>query len=77
MPVWDHVFGTWREAPTEAYAIGVDHPYRHGAWTVDDVWRDYGDFWADVTGDVRLALSPGSKTLSRPPNPPNVRGPGT
>lgn len=77
MPIWDHLFGTWREAPKAAYAIGVDHPYRHGAWTFDDVWRDYRDFWVDVTGDVRLALSRGSKSLSRPPNPPNVPGPGT
>lgn len=48
MPLWDHVFGTWREAPVQAYVIGVDHPYRNGLWIVPDLWRDYRDFWIEV-----------------------------
>ena len=53
MPLWDHVFGTWRETPKAAYALGVDHPYRDGAGTFGDMWRDYRDFWSDVLGGVR------------------------
>ena len=48
MPLWDHVFGTWREAPAQARVIGVNHPYRHGLWIFSDLWRDYRDFWAEA-----------------------------
>ena len=45
VPLWDHLFGTWCEAPDRAFAIGVDHPYRHGGSTLIDMWRDYCDMW--------------------------------
>jgi sterol desaturase/sphingolipid hydroxylase (fatty acid hydroxylase superfamily) len=47
-PIWDHLFGTWRSDADEVdqtLVIGVDTPYRHGAWIGPDVWRDYLDFW--------------------------------
>lgn len=47
------MFGTWRETPKAAYALGVDHPYRDGAGTFGDMWRDYCDFWSDVLSGVR------------------------
>jgi sterol desaturase/sphingolipid hydroxylase (fatty acid hydroxylase superfamily) len=45
IPLWDHLFGTWREIPAHEWAIGVDAPYRHGAWVFSDLWRDYCGFW--------------------------------
>ena len=58
MPLWDHVFGTWREPPPHAYAIGVDHPYRNGLWIVPDLWRDYRDFWVDAALGFGRILRP-------------------
>lgn len=43
-PVWDRLFGTWREGAPPALPIGVDEPYRHGLWIVPDLARDYADF---------------------------------
>lgn len=48
LPVWDHLFGTWRGEATQSLPIGVDTPYRHGAWLVPDLWRDYREFWAGL-----------------------------
>lgn len=47
-PIWDHLFGTWRSDAgdyDQTLVIGVETPYRHGAWIAPDVWRDYRDFW--------------------------------
>lgn len=44
-PLWDRVFGTWRDEGDQSVVIGVDTPYRHGAWVLSDMWRDYCDFW--------------------------------
>jgi len=46
LPVWDRLFGTWREAPARPMPIGVAAYYRHGAWILPDVWRDYAEFWS-------------------------------
>jgi sterol desaturase/sphingolipid hydroxylase (fatty acid hydroxylase superfamily) len=54
MPLWDHVFGTWREPPAEAYVLGVDHPYANGPGGIGDLWRDYWEFWG-VALDGALA----------------------
>ena len=54
-PVWDRLFGTWREAPARALPMGTPTPYRHGAWIVPDLLRDYREFWL---GLPRLALAP-------------------
>ena len=48
LPIWDRLFGTWRDAPREAMRIGTPAPYRHGAWFVPDLWRDYCEFWTGV-----------------------------
>jgi sterol desaturase/sphingolipid hydroxylase (fatty acid hydroxylase superfamily) len=44
IPIWDHLFGTWRGDYSQQIAIGVSTPYRHGAWFFSDLWRDYCDF---------------------------------
>ena len=44
IPIWDHLFGTWRGGYSQQIAIGVSTPYRHGAWFFSDLWRDYCDF---------------------------------
>ena len=57
VPLWDHLFGTWRGAADQSLVIGVDAPYRHGAWLVPDVLRDYRDFWLTLAtglGALRL-----------------------
>jgi sterol desaturase/sphingolipid hydroxylase (fatty acid hydroxylase superfamily) len=43
-PLWDRLFGTWRPAPAEPVEIGIKYPYRHGAWVLPDMLRDYGEF---------------------------------
>lgn len=47
-PIWDHLFGTWRGAADQSLVIGVDTPYRHGAWIGPDLWRDYTEFWREL-----------------------------
>lgn len=44
LPVWDHLFGTWRGGGNQQVVIGVEHPYRHGFWIFSDLLRDYRDF---------------------------------
>ncbi len=44
LPVWDHLFGTWRGGGSQQVVIGVEHPYRHGFWVFPDLLRDYKDF---------------------------------
>jgi sterol desaturase/sphingolipid hydroxylase (fatty acid hydroxylase superfamily) len=48
IPIWDHLFGTWRGDYTQQIAIGVSTPYRHGAWFFADLWRDYCDFMREL-----------------------------
>jgi sterol desaturase/sphingolipid hydroxylase (fatty acid hydroxylase superfamily) len=52
-PIWDRLFGTWREAPEQLMKIGTVTPYRHGVWVGPDIWRDYCEFWV---GLKKLAL---------------------
>jgi sterol desaturase/sphingolipid hydroxylase (fatty acid hydroxylase superfamily) len=61
-PLWDRLFGTWRHDADDAdqsLVVGVAAPYRHGAWLVADMWRDYAEFWR---GLGRLA-SPRPQTI--------------
>ena len=48
LPIWDRLFGTWRDAPQQAMRIGTPAHYRHGAWFVPDMWRDYCEFWTGL-----------------------------
>ena len=48
IPIWDHLFGTWRGGGSQQSAIGVKTPYRHGAWFFTDLWRDYCDFLGEI-----------------------------
>lgn len=45
-PLWDRLGGTWRDTPEGPIAIGTTEPYRHGAFIVPDLLRDYGAFLA-------------------------------
>ncbi len=59
MPLWDHLFGTWRPdaaATDQSLVIGVQTPYRQGLWIVPDLWRDYADFWKALFGAGRLTV---------------------
>jgi sterol desaturase/sphingolipid hydroxylase (fatty acid hydroxylase superfamily) len=51
-PLWDRMFGTWRPINHTDFAIGVDTPYRHGAWFLADLWRDYCDYLGELKGLV-------------------------
>jgi sterol desaturase/sphingolipid hydroxylase (fatty acid hydroxylase superfamily) len=48
MPLWDHLFGTWRGKADQWIVIGVTEVYRHGAWVAPDLWRDYIEFLAGL-----------------------------
>jgi len=52
MPIWDHLFGTWRGECDQSLVIGVDTPYRHGYLFVVDLLRDYADFWRGLAGGL-------------------------
>ncbi len=62
LPIWDRLFGDFRDAPSKPLPIGAHMPYRHGAWIGPDLWRDYSEFW---TGIWRLA----SRSCLRLPRP--------
>jgi sterol desaturase/sphingolipid hydroxylase (fatty acid hydroxylase superfamily) len=53
-PLWDRLFGGWSELATPHVAIGVDTPYRHGAWLLPDLLRDYWDFWKGFAGRRKI-----------------------
>ena len=52
LPLWDRLHGTWRPGGYPALEIGVDdkddRSYRHGAWVMPDLVRDYVDFVRNV-----------------------------
>jgi len=52
VPIWDHLFGTWRGEATQSLPIGVETPYRHGIWLFPDLWRDYCDFWRGLAAPL-------------------------
>ncbi len=66
LPVWDRLFGTWRDAPSRPLPMGAPTPYRQGAWIGPDIWRDYQEFW---TGAWRLLVG---RRLSLPLIPPSL-----
>lgn len=43
-PLWDRLGGTWLDVRTSEITIGTSVPYRHGAFVVPDMLRDYRDF---------------------------------
>jgi sterol desaturase/sphingolipid hydroxylase (fatty acid hydroxylase superfamily) len=56
VPLWDRLGGTWVDDPPGAIAIGVHDPYRHGAFIVPDLFRDYGAFLARLGQVAKRAL---------------------
>lgn len=50
MPLWDKLFGTWKQEADQTIAIGVDKPYKHGYGFFGDVLRDYFDFFRGLMG---------------------------
>ena len=57
LPIWDRLFGTWRDVPKQQMRIGTVTPYRHGIWVGPDIWRDYCEFWAGLK-KAALRLTP-------------------
>jgi sterol desaturase/sphingolipid hydroxylase (fatty acid hydroxylase superfamily) len=60
-PIWDRLFGTWREPPRSRWNIGVPTPYRQGAWIFADIWRDYMEFWANSLTSLGRFLPTGRR----------------
>lgn len=50
MPLWDKLFGTWAGDADQSIKIGVDKPYQHGFLFINDVLRDYFDFFKGLVG---------------------------
>ena len=69
LPIWDRLFGTWREAPGGPMRIGVATPYRQGAWIAPDIWRDYCEFWGGVRRVVLGRAARGASFLRMSCNP--------
>jgi sterol desaturase/sphingolipid hydroxylase (fatty acid hydroxylase superfamily) len=69
IPLWDRMFGTWRDGGSQQTAIGVSEPYRHGLWIVPDLWRDYCEFVAGVFLSLRRLLQSrtGQREVGRGP----------
>ena len=65
-PVWDRLFATWYGDADQSLTIGVDTPYRHGAFIAPDLVRDYWHFWrglptAPPPKPVYAAKAPGPR----------------
>lgn len=58
LPLWDRLHNTWRPGGYPALEIGVDDKddrgYRHGAWVMPDMVRDYVDFVRNVGAKLGL-----------------------
>jgi|GEM_PF-899330 len=58
LPLWDRLHNTWRPGGYPALEIGVDakddRAYRHGAWVMPDLIRDYVDFIRNVGAKLGL-----------------------
>lgn len=67
LPLWDHLFGTWRPSEGADIRIGVTEPYRHGAWVVPDLARDYRDFIVIMIATVRGAFKAQKLAAERGP----------
>jgi sterol desaturase/sphingolipid hydroxylase (fatty acid hydroxylase superfamily) len=69
VPLWDRLFGTWQEVKDPQVQIGVATPYRHGAWVVPDLVRDYRDFWLALIGRYRDIAGMPTLAERAPPQP--------
>jgi sterol desaturase/sphingolipid hydroxylase (fatty acid hydroxylase superfamily) len=49
-PIWARLVGTWYGGESATLPIGVDTPYRHGAFVARDMARDYLHFWIGLFG---------------------------
>jgi sterol desaturase/sphingolipid hydroxylase (fatty acid hydroxylase superfamily) len=67
VPIWDHLFGTWRRSDIDqTLPIGVSTPYQHGAWIGADIWRDYCDFCKAVASTLRPTAGQGVQPAPSP-----------
>ncbi|MEI9983533.1 MAG: hypothetical protein WDN69_10200 [Aliidongia sp.] len=66
-PLWDRLGGTWRDVTPAAVRLGTTSaPYRHGAYILPDVLRDYRDFLRGlVAGRRELVFRPPVRTGGR------------
>jgi len=52
-PIWDRLGGTWRDVVPVPTTLGTSVPYRHGAFIVPDLMRDYRDFLRGLLWGLR------------------------
>lgn len=69
-PLWDRLGGTWRDVEPVPTILGTSVPYRHGAYIVPDLLRDYRDFLRGlVWGMRRLPVQFAKLRFRRQPKP--------
>ena len=76
LPLWDRLGGTWQDADRTLPALGTSEPYRHGAFILTDLLRDYREFLSGLlrigrrsaSGSVPLqSLGPAALDGAAPP----------
>ena len=58
LPIWDHLFGTWRDHRGESVRLGVPGSTlgEQGWW--HGVWSCYRDFWRSLVKPAQAAVAP-------------------
>jgi sterol desaturase/sphingolipid hydroxylase (fatty acid hydroxylase superfamily) len=68
-PLWDRLGGTWQDVTPQPITLGTSTPYRHGAFIMTDILRDYRDFWRGLLlGARQLAAAIGRRKRELPPD---------
>jgi sterol desaturase/sphingolipid hydroxylase (fatty acid hydroxylase superfamily) len=72
VPIWDRLGGTWQDVPVGAISIGTTKAYRHGAFIIPDLLRDYWDFLVNIgrwfrRQAIRLGVGRATEEVRRPP----------
>ena len=60
VPLWDRLGGTWQDADRTLPALGTSEPYRHGAFILTDVLRDYREFLSGLMQAGARAVGAGA-----------------
>jgi sterol desaturase/sphingolipid hydroxylase (fatty acid hydroxylase superfamily) len=68
-PIWDRLGGTWRDVTTSSIKLGTSVSYRHGAFIVPDLLRDYRDFLRGLWRGAKELR----KTVTRTKKPQQVQ----
>lgn len=56
-PIWDRLGGTWQDVVPAKTVLGTSVPYRHGAFIVPDLMRDYRDFLGGLSSGAQRLMT--------------------